>query len=258
MLVELHFKGPQILIHHWMADTLNLTQSLLPSLCEGFYWYCTSSSLGGISKGVKVDKLNARQSKLLDSCSILHKEVNRCRNDYKSEPVESLANVLSSLPNNDGYSFGTLFIAIFVQHYSDVIIGAMASQITSQTIVYSTVYSGADQRKHQSSASLALVREIHRSPVNSPHKLASNAKICSIWWRHHEIVVASRIPIAPQTLISSRHLALSWLLSYWGVSLQTSPISLRCVSHASEYWFHIDCCSNIAHTSIRPAYRSHI
>ena len=46
----------------------------------------------------------------------------------------------------------------------------IASQITSLTIVHSTVYSGADQRKHQSSASLAFVREIHRGPVNSPHK----------------------------------------------------------------------------------------
>ena len=46
----------------------------------------------------------------------------------------------------------------------------MAPEITSLTIVYSTVYSGADQRKHQSSASLAFVREIHRGPVNSPHK----------------------------------------------------------------------------------------
>ena len=48
--------------------------------------------------------------------------------------------------------------------------GAMASQITSLTIVYSTVYSGADQRKHQSFASLAFVRGIRRWPVNSPHK----------------------------------------------------------------------------------------
>ena len=48
--------------------------------------------------------------------------------------------------------------------------GTMASQITSLTIVYSAVYSGADQRKHQSAASLAFVREIHRGPVNSPHK----------------------------------------------------------------------------------------
>ena len=48
--------------------------------------------------------------------------------------------------------------------------GAMASAITSLTIVYSTVYSGTDQRKYQSSASLAFVRGIHRWPVNSAHK----------------------------------------------------------------------------------------
>ena len=55
-------------------------------------------------------------------------------------------------------------------HCSDVIMGTIASQITSITIVYSTIYSDADQRKHQSSASLAFVRGIHRGPVNSPHK----------------------------------------------------------------------------------------
>ena len=46
----------------------------------------------------------------------------------------------------------------------------MTSQITSLTIVYSTVYSGADQRKHQRSTSLAFVRWMHRWPVNSLHK----------------------------------------------------------------------------------------
>ena len=55
-------------------------------------------------------------------------------------------------------------------HYDDVIMGAMASQITSLTIVYSTVYSGTDQSKHQSSALMAFVCGIHRGPVNSPHK----------------------------------------------------------------------------------------
>ena len=47
---------------------------------------------------------------------------------------------------------------------------AMASQITSLSIVYLTVYSDVDQRKRQNSASLAFVRGIHRGPVNSPHK----------------------------------------------------------------------------------------
>ena len=56
--------------------------------------------------------------------------------------------------------------------YSDVIMSRISSQITSLTIVYSNVYSGADQRKHQSSASLAFKRGIRRWPVNSPHKWA--------------------------------------------------------------------------------------
>ena len=55
-------------------------------------------------------------------------------------------------------------------HYNDVIMSAMVSQITSSMIVYSAVYPGADQREHQSSASLAFVRGIPRWPVNSAHK----------------------------------------------------------------------------------------
>ena len=54
---------------------------------------------------------------------------------------------------------------------------SMASQITSLMIVYSTAYSRADQRKHQSSASLAFVRRIHRWPVNSPHKGPATRKM---------------------------------------------------------------------------------
>ena len=55
-------------------------------------------------------------------------------------------------------------------HCSDVITRAMASQITGVSIVCLAFCSGADQRKHQSSASLAFVRGIHRWPVDSPHK----------------------------------------------------------------------------------------
>ena len=55
-------------------------------------------------------------------------------------------------------------------HYSDVIMSTKASRITGVSIVYSTICSGANQRKHQSSASLAFVRGIHRWPMNSPHK----------------------------------------------------------------------------------------
>ena len=61
---------------------------------------------------------------------------------------------------------------IFIHPNGDITMSTMASQITSVSIVYSTVCSDRDQRKHQSSASLAFVPGIHRWPVNSPHKWA--------------------------------------------------------------------------------------
>ena len=72
-------------------------------------------------------------------------------------------------------------------HYYDVIMGAIASQNTSLTIVYSNVYLGADQRKHESSGSLAFVQGIHRGPVNSPHKWPVTRKMFPFDWRHHVI-----------------------------------------------------------------------
>ena len=77
---------------------------------------------------------------------------------------------------------------LFALHYGDVKMSAMASQITSLAIVYSTVYSGVIQRKYQCSASMAFVWGIHRRPVNSPHKWPVMRKmfplddiIMSIW-----------------------------------------------------------------------------
>ena len=61
--------------------------------------------------------------------------------------------------------------------YGDVIMGVIASQITSLSIIYSNAHSDADQGKHQSSASLAFVRGIHRRPVNFPHKWPATRKI---------------------------------------------------------------------------------
>ena len=83
-------------------------------------------------------------------------------------------------------------------HYGDVIMGTIASQITSLTIVYSIVYSDADQRKHQSFASLALVRGIHQGPVNFPHKWPVTRKMFPFddvimgSWRHIHIPSLSR------------------------------------------------------------------
>ena len=68
-------------------------------------------------------------------------------------------------------------------YYCDVIMGAVASQITSLTIVYSTVYSDADQRKQTSK-----LRVIGLCAGNAPGtaQMASNAENVSIWWRHHD------------------------------------------------------------------------
>ena len=76
--------------------------------------------------------------------------------------------------------------SIGIWHYSDVIMGTIASQITSVSIVYLTVSTDIVQRKHQSYASLAFVRGIHRGPVNSTHKWPIRRKmfpfqIMTIW-----------------------------------------------------------------------------
>ena len=60
----------------------------------------------------------------------------------------------------------------------------IASQITSLTIVYSTVYSDADQRKPMLRVTGLCVGN---SPGTGefPAQMASNAENVSIWWRHH-------------------------------------------------------------------------
>ena len=85
-------------------------------------------------------------------------------------------------------------------HYNDAIMSAMASQITSLMIVYSTVYSGTDQRKHQSSASLAFVRGSHWSPVNSPRTGPVTRKmfpfddvIVDLSWKHRLAMWAHKL-----------------------------------------------------------------
>ena len=93
--------------------------------------------------------------------------------------------------------------------------GTIASQITSLTSVYSTVYSGADQSKHQSSASLAFVWGIHRGPVNSPHKWPVTRKM----FPFDDVIMAKSPNIA-----SHRHGIKKWCpISPWEL---TAPIAL--------------------------------
>ena len=122
-------------------------------------------------------------------------------------------------------------------HCSDVIMGAVTSQITSLTIVYSTVYSDADQTKHQSSASPAFVRGIHRGPVNSPHKWPVTRKMFSFddvimiwvktlhWWHNHN---------------KTKHNKTASILSRHSVSVRSRLISYYCLSSAWVRFTRLD------------------
>ena len=83
--------------------------------------------------------------------------------------------------------------------YNDVIMSVILSQTTGVSMVYWTVCSGADQRKHHSSASLALTRGNHRWPVNSPHKDPVTRKMFS--FDDFIMVVPSKpLPLFPYTI----------------------------------------------------------
>ena len=103
----------------------------------------------------------------------IHRFISYWRYQSWLAPQLFLTNICHLIPNY----YYRIIVSLFkctrhfvTQHYCDVIMGAMACQIASLTIVYFIVHSGAGQRKHQSSASMAFVRGIHRWPVNSPHK----------------------------------------------------------------------------------------
>ena len=103
-----------------------------------------------------------------------------CREGYSlSVPFQCVVIIWNS------YTFSNFFLIIQL-HY---IISAMASQIPGASIVYSAVCSGADQSKHQSSASLAFVRGIHWWPVNSPHKGPVTRKM----FPFDDVIMSSRV-----------------------------------------------------------------
>ena len=107
-------------------------------------------------------------------------------------------------------------------HYSDVTMSVMASKITCVTSVCSTVCSGADQRKHQSSASLAFVRGIHRSPMDSPHKVPLTLKMVP----YDDVILTC----AYSTASKCNHI--------WMVSCQKGPTRHTYAWQLGPFWQH--------------------
>ena len=110
---------------------------------------------------------------------------------------------------------------------------AIASQITSLTIVYSTVYSGADQRKHQSSASLAFVWGIHRWPVNPPHKWPVTRKIFPF---DDVIMIGSKPHNITQYFMECDYLSMSAILAYNTEFLLMITTWIKVVVHGRYFW----------------------
>ena len=122
-----------------------------------------------------------------------------------------------------------------VWHYDDVIMGTIASQITSLTSVYSTVYSGADQSKHQSSASLAFVWGIHRGPVNSPHKWPVTRKMFPF-----DDVIMENVSLTHPPVVNGCLKHANLALQFWtGTSAMSHITSLIMTFWKSNYYNYI-------------------
>ena len=114
--------------------------------------------------------------------------------------------------------------------FSDVIMNVMFSQIIRVSIVCSSVCSGANQRKHQSSVSLTFVNGIHRRTVDSPHKgpamrwmspfddvIMSNTRyrqLLQIWHHHNSEISVFHIAIwkvgPSERILSFSHWYMKW------------------------------------------------
>ena len=127
-------------------------------------------------------------------------------------------------------------------HYNDVIMSMMASQISGFSIVCSTVSSGLDQRTHQSPASLAFVRGIHRWPVNSPHKGPVTRKMFSF----DDVIMLPGYHVRLDKLLNKQSYGI------WNETLQDScdVTSLAIGFLLSEVWHAIHLCCYRTHCNI--------
>ena len=123
-------------------------------------------------------------------------------------------------------------------HYSDVMMGAIASQITSIMIIHSTVSSDADKRKHKSSALLAFVRGIQRGPLNSPHKWP----VTRIMFPFDDVIMKSAqkrhsISRRPTVRMALRPSDVIW---QQGTRSKLAQVMVCCLTHLAITWTHLD------------------
>ena len=145
---------------------------LFPNLAFWAGGHHCDYSFGALSSGQVIEThLVIRYSQIL-SKGIHSLTALQCFGNGESVPAcpFPLAKDAHTCPSRGWLCESDLWVTyVQVIHYSDVIMSAMASEITGVSIFCLTVCSSADQRKRQSSASPAFVRGIHRGAVDSPH-----------------------------------------------------------------------------------------
>ena len=141
-----------------------------------------------------------------------------------------------------------------IHHYSDVIMGAMTSQITSLANVYSTVYSGADQRKHKAPHHWPLCGEF---TGEFPTQMDSNAENVSVWWRHHNVTdknIDEKVPIWSPYLyfkpIYSLYIKFPVIKKTANVEKQQSVLWLVQYHLHGQTLFHLQCQFRLQHQSL--------
>ena len=174
---------------YWRKNTKSVIFTLNASIC---IWWLASSLVKLLTvypmiSGVGFVFFSFTITGDILMCSTGTRTILLCSNSIGTILLDRSTIHQTTSKHNKTWPMYVLYCVI-CYHYVDVIMSAMASQITSLTIVNSTVYSGGDQIRHQSSASLAFVRGSHRGPVNSPHN-SQYAENVSTWWRHHEVCV---------------------------------------------------------------------
>ena len=146
---------------------------------------------------------------------------------------------------------------VLLRHYNDVTMSAMASQISSHTIVYSIVCSGADRRKHPSSSSLAFVRGIHLWPMNSPHKGSVTRKMFPLDDVIMIVGCLSRKLIGTKNFfIEQIHQLVSYIYTYMCIYIYICACVRVCVCIGCIVFFST--LSETKYNSRLPGYNKHI
>ena len=122
-----------------------------------------------------------------------------------------------------------LLMSSAFKHYNDVIMGAMSSQTPASWLFAQSFFLGADQRKHQSSASLAFVRGIHRCPVNSPHKGPVTRKM----FPFDDVIMCHTLIIVNDMRVTCTRAKCRWLIyfsQFQAISFDTLNAKKHCSS----------------------------